>query len=139
MTAKLDVLLDANVILDVLQKREPFYATSARVLALAETGQIHACIAAHTATTIFYLIAKNYSVEQARTALTDLLQILSVATVDQATVMQALALPYRDFEDAVQMVAAIRAGARYLVTRNVGDFKAGPLPVLQPVELLAIV
>jgi hypothetical protein len=44
-----------------------------------------------------------------------------------------------DFEDAVQMMAAVQADAQYLVTRNVQDYKAGPLPALQPVELLALV
>lgn len=47
-------------------------------------------------------------------------------------------LPYVDFEDAVQMMAAVQAGAQYLVTRNVQDYRASPLPVLQPAELLAL-
>ena len=46
---------------------------------------------------------------------------------------------YDDFEDAVQMMAAVQAGAQYVVTRNVQDYKAGPLPALQPAELLAMV
>jgi hypothetical protein len=53
-------------------------------------------------------------------------------------IAQALQLPYRDFEDAVQMAAAVRVGAAYLVTRNVADFRTGPLPALQPAELLAL-
>jgi hypothetical protein len=36
------------------------------------------------------------------------------------------------------MMAALRSGAHYLITRNVQDYKAGPLPVLQPAELLAL-
>ena len=60
-------------------------------------------------------------------------------SVGHATIEQALNLPTSDFEDAVQMMAAVQAGARYLVTRNVQDYKAGPLPALQPVELLALV
>jgi hypothetical protein len=36
-------------------------------------------------------------------------------------------------------MAAVQAGAQYLVTRNVRDYKAGPLPALQPAELLALV
>jgi hypothetical protein len=55
-----------------------------------------------------------------------------------ATVEQALNLPYGDFEDAVQMMAAVQAGAQHLVTRDVQDYKIGPLPALQPAELLAL-
>ena len=46
MASKPKVLIDLNVILDVLQKREPFYALSARVLACAETGLVEGIVAA---------------------------------------------------------------------------------------------
>ena len=139
MSAKLKVLFDLNVILDLLQRREPFYAASARVLACAETGTVEGWVAAHSLTTLFYLLTKYQSVEQARVTLSELLNFLSVATVDRAVIEGALNLPYQDFEDAVQMVAAVRSGVQYLVTRDVQDFKFGPLPVLQPAELLALV
>ena len=139
MAAKLRVLMDLNVILDVLQQREPFYAMSARVLASAEIGRIEGWIAAHSITTLFYLYAKHHSAEQARVKLTELLSILSIAAVDQTVIEQALTLPYRDFEDAVQMMAAVRAGAQYVITRNVPDYKGGPIPALEPAELLTLV
>jgi predicted nucleic acid-binding protein len=138
MAAKLKVLVDLNVILDVLQQREPFYEMSAGVLAAAERGEVEGWVAAHSLTTLFYLLARYQSAEQARVALTDLLTFLSVAAVDHGVIEQALNLPYPDFEDAVQMMAAVRSGVQYLVTRNVRDYGMGPLPVLQPAELLAI-
>ncbi|MHB0981729.1 MAG: hypothetical protein ACYC5Q_16990 [Thermoleophilia bacterium] len=52
---------------------------------------------------------------------------------------EALALPYADLEDGVQMAAAVCAGADYLVTRDRGGYAPGPLPVLTPGELLALV
>ena len=138
MAAELKILIDLNVILDVLQRREPFYAMSARVLAAAERGVLEGWVAAHSLTTLFYLLARYQSAEQARVALTDLLTFLSVAAIDHMVIEQALNLPYPDFEDAVQMMAAVRSGVRYLITRNVRDYDMGPLPVLQPVELLAL-
>jgi predicted nucleic acid-binding protein len=135
---RLDVLFDLNIILDVLQNREGFYAFSAQLLARAEAGDIQGWLAAHSITTLFYLIAKDKSPEQARVTLTSLLQFLKIAPVDQDTIEQALNLPYRDYEDAVQMIAALRIHADYLLTRNVRDFEPAPLPVVQPVELLAI-
>ena len=139
MATKLSVLIDLNVILDVLQRREPFYAMSARVLACAETGIVEGWVAAHSLTTLFYLLAKYQSADHARVTLGELLSFLSVAAVDQTVIEQALKLPYRDFEDAVQMMAAVRTGAEYLVTRNVRDYESGPLPVIQPAELLPLV
>ncbi len=138
MATRHRVLIDLNLILDVLQQREPFYLLSARVLACAETGLIEGYVAAHTLTTLFYLIAKDQSPETARVSLTELLQFLAVAAVDQDTIEQALTLPYKDFEDAVQMTSAVQVGAQYLVTRDVRDYKAGPLAVIQPAELLTL-
>ena len=139
MVAPTKVLIDLNIILDTLQRREPHFTDSAQVLALAEVGTITGLVAAHSWTTLFYLYAKDKSGDLARVHLTELLQFLAVASIDQAVVEQALNLPYRDFEDAVQMMAGVRAGADYLLTRNVKDFKAGPLPVLQPTELLTLI
>lgn len=139
MTEPIKVLFDLNVVLDTLQRREPYYEDSASVLAQAEKETIKGALAAHSWTTLFYLYAKEQTADQARVRLTELLQFLSVAPVDQVVIEQALNLPYTDFEDAVQMMAAVRAGADYLVTRNVRDFKNGPLPVLQPAELSALI
>ncbi len=138
MPAKLNVMFDLNLLLDVLQKRAEFYEFSAQLLAHAEIGNLQGWISAHSVTTLFYLIAKDKSPEQARVTITSLLQFLKVAAVDQTTIEQALNLPYRDFEDAVQVIAALQIKADYLVTRNTRDYKPAPLSVLQPVEMLAI-
>ena len=138
MDHRLRVLIDLNVILDVLQRRVPFYETSSRVLASAERHQFEGWVAAHSLTTLFYLLARYCSAEQARMTIGDMLGFLSIAAVDQQTIEQALTLPYPDFEDAVQMMAAVQASMTHLVTRNIRDYKAGPLPVLLPAELIAL-
>jgi hypothetical protein len=43
------------------KKRDPFYETSAALLAAAETDQIQGYIAAHSVNTLFYLIQKGKS------------------------------------------------------------------------------
>ena len=134
----LKVLFDLNIILDVLQKREEFHDFSARSLARAETGDIQGWLAAHSISTLFYLIARDQSPEQARVAVTSMLQFLKVAPIDQGIIEQALNLPYRDFEDAVQMSAGVFINADYLLTRNVKDYQPALLTVIQPAELLAV-
>ena len=138
MGGEVRVLFDLNILLDVLQERQPFYKVSASLLAYAETGRIKGWIAAHSVTTLYYLIAKDKSADQARVIITRLLQFLRIAAVDQSTIEQSLNLPYHDFEDAVQVMAAVQIKAAYLVTRNIKDFQPSPLPVLQPADLLAI-
>ena len=133
------VLIDVNILLDVLQMREPFYEASARLLALAEIGRIRGFIAAHSVTTLFYLIQKDKSSAHARASLTNLLQFLEIAPVDQTTIEQALNLDYRDFEDAVQMISALQCKAEYLITRNITDYQPALLPVIRPVDFLGTI
>lgn len=137
MANKPAILIDLNILLDVLQKREPFYAASARVLALIETGEVTGYIASHSLPTLFYLIRKERGVSEARAILTNVLQIVKVAPVDQTTIEQALNLDYPDYEDAVQMVAAVQQKVDALITRNGKDFQPALLPVIQPVDFLA--
>jgi predicted nucleic acid-binding protein len=135
---KPQVMFDLNVILDVLQRREEFYEPSARVLSLAEIGRIQGWLSAHSITTLFYLIAKDQSPDKARAVLASLLLFIKVAPVDQHTIESALTLPYRDFEDAVQAIAALQVQADYLLTRNVRDYHPALLEVIQPAQLLTI-
>jgi predicted nucleic acid-binding protein len=138
MAAKLRVLVDTNVALDVLAKREPHYLTSAAVWALAEQGKIEGLLAAHSITTLHYLLAKHLGYQPANLAITKLLQVFRVAAIDQQVIFRALALSWQDFEDAVQMAAALNSQANYLVTRNTKDFKDELVQVLQPGDLLAL-
>ncbi|GMR11315.1 MAG: hypothetical protein BMS9Abin28_2144 [Anaerolineae bacterium] len=60
------------------------------------------------------------------------------AAVDEAVLSEAVGLNWEDFEDAVQMAAAARAGAEYLITRNPEDFKGSSVSLLQPSEFTAL-
>lgn len=132
------LFLDTNVTLDVLARREPWLHDSASVLSLLESNNIDGIVAAHSITTLHYLCAKELGRQQATAALVDLLKLVSVAPLDQQTILKAIALGWHDFEDAIQMLAANEADAEYLVTRNASDFTASPIPVVSPSELLAI-
>jgi len=130
------VLIDLNILLDVLQKREQFYEASARLLAAVEVGKVRGLVAAHSLTTLFYLIRKDRSVADARATITNLSQFIEIAPVDQSTIEQALNLDYRDFEDAVQMISAVQCKVDYLITRNEKDYQPALLPILRPVDFL---
>lgn len=130
--AKLRVLFDLNVVLDVLARRQPHYADAARLWAYVESGHIEGLLAAHSVTTLFYLLRRHLGLPQAKGALHDVLRVFRVAAVDQDVIQAALILDWNDFEDTVQATAAKTAGAAYLVTRNESDFSGGPIPVVHP-------
>ena len=132
------VLLDINVILDVLADREPFAEDAAAVLAQIESGNIQGFLAAHTVTTLHFLLAKHLGKARTRKVLTEILRIVGLAPVDEDRIRHALAANWADFEDAVQAACAEGVGADYLVTRNKRDFRKCAVQTLTPAELLAL-
>lgn len=130
-------LLDVNVILDVLTDRQPWADASARVLGLVERGKAEGYLAAHTVTTLYYLLSTYRNPEVARRMIRVLLQLLTVVPVDGERLLHALDLPLSDYEDAVQVACGERQGVDLIVTRNRGDFRGIDLDVLSPAELLA--
>ena len=137
-TNKLRILVDLNVVMDVVDKRYAFMEDSVAVWRAVETGQVTGFLAAHSLTTLFYLVAKQIGHQQATAVLLKTLQVFSVAYVDEQVIHQALDWGWRDFEDAVQMAAAVHTGLDYLVTRNPKDFQSHPIPVLLPAHLLPL-
>ena len=135
-TTSISALVDLNVILDVLAQRQPHYLSSALVWAAVETGVVKGYVAAHSITTLFYLMARHLDRDQAIMAVQKLLTIFEVAAVDRPVIERALSLGWPDFEDAVQMAAASQTKTTYLITRNPQDFKDELVPVLQPNDLL---
>jgi len=132
------LFLDTNIVLDVLARREPWFRDSGAVLSLLELDGFEGVVAAHSITTLHYLCSRALGSEQATLALLDLLKLVSVAPLDQDMILKAIALGWTDFEDAIQMISAHDIGADYLVTRDRGDFRASPIPVVTPSELLSI-
>ena len=138
MASKLCVLVDLNVILDVIQNRQPFYEDSAGVIDAVVRQEVSGWLAAHSLTTLFYVLSRLRNRETAVQALTSLLESFSVAAVDDAVIRKALSWGWADFEDAVQMAAAAAENIDYLITRDIKDFQSGSVPVVQPATFLAL-
>jgi predicted nucleic acid-binding protein len=132
------LLIDLNIVLDVLQKREPHLPHSRSIWRAVETGQVEGFLAAHSITTLFYLTAKQLGPQKATLVVQQVVNVFAVAAVDHGVVEQALILGWRDFEDAVQMAAAMAANLDYVVTRNRKDYITQPIPVLEPAECVAL-
>ena len=130
------LFFDTNVLLDVLAAREPWVQDSAALLSLVDTGRVHGYVAAHTITTLHYLVSKHLTREKASTALVELVDLVTIVPVDASVIRKSLALAWQDFEDAVQAVCALEAEVDYFLTRNPLDFSALSIPVVNPSEAL---
>jgi predicted nucleic acid-binding protein len=130
------VLLDTNVLLDVLLKRDPWVTQSSAVWQAHDEGQIVGHVMACAIADIFYIARRLTALETARTAVHICLEAFGICAVDHQTLEQARALPGSDFEDNLQIACASLAGLDAIVTRDEKGFKAAEMPVLTPAELL---
>ncbi len=131
------VMLDLNVVLDVVQRREPFYTASATVLSQVVEGEHVACLPGHALTTLHYIVAKHAGRKQAATLVDWVLAHLEVVAQDRAQFVRARSLIFEDFEDAALASAAEAAVCKCIISRNVADFRHSPVPAVTPEEFLA--
>jgi predicted nucleic acid-binding protein len=130
------LLLDADVLLDTALRREPFAADSDRLIQWCQETPQAALVAWHSISNLYYLLHAAHSDAGAREFITDLMRFAVVASGGTEAVRQALTLPLRDFEDALQVAAALSGGADFIITRNIRDFGRSPLPVVTPSHFL---
>jgi len=130
------LFLDTNVLLDVLEKRAPWFPEAAECLALVRKGHCVGGVSAITLSDIAYVqraadTAKVYDV------FASLLGFLEVATLDRAVVVTAIGRRVTDIEDGFQLEAALQWEATHLLTRNIKDFPAeSRLQILSPADYL---
>jgi predicted nucleic acid-binding protein len=132
-----NIFVDTNVLLDVLARREPFYADSAQVWTLAESGRVTGFASALSLPNLFYLLRRAKGQAAARTAMALLRDIFQLVPLDVQITNQAIDAKISDFEDAIQLFSALRSGANVLVTRNPAHFPGGEIAVQTPAEFLA--
>lgn len=130
--------LDTNVIVDYLVKKEFFYSDAAIIMSLAKHRKIKLYAASMSFATASYLMAKHYHNDSAaiKLAISNFIKYYHVTVVDRSTVETSVASAFDDFEDGMQNACAMECKADYIVTRNVDDFTASSLNVVEPSQFL---
>ena len=132
------IIIDLNVLLDVIQKRQPHYDASAKVLSRVLNGQVDGVLPGHAVTTIYYVVAKYADRNRADDAVDWMINHFAIEAAGKAVFVRARSLNMKDFEDAVVAALAERTGCDYIVTRNVADFAGSPVPAITPLAFLSI-
>lgn len=127
------IMLDTNVILDILEKREPYFADSYLVLLNAlENGDL--CMMPISASTDIAYILRNAG--GVRTKLLDLSFVIKLTDVTEEDFREAVLSDMPDFEDALLAANASRSRADCIVTRNAKDFAKSPIKAVTPAQFL---
>lgn len=130
------VLLDTDVLIDVALGRDPHAEPAGQLLDALEHRPGSACIAWHSVANFYYLVSPARGRGDARQFLVDLTRFVDIAPTTTESVRLAAGLPMRDFEDALQVAAALACGAEVIATRNVRDYANAPVRAVTPKSLL---
>ncbi|MDR0815140.1 MAG: PIN domain-containing protein [Bacteroidales bacterium] len=132
------ILIDTNITLDILLKREPFCREAERIIGLTQGG-VGVFLSASSVTDVYYIARETLGDKGSAMALLEsLLCTVGVASVSGGEIHRAIALDWNDFEDAVQYAVGESLNVDYVVTRNRDDFTSDHLPVVTPEELIGL-
>jgi len=130
------VMFDLNIVLDVVQRREPHYRLSAAALSAVVPGDPQGVFPCHGVTTVHYLVSHYADNSRANELVDWLSSRFEIGTAGRQEFIRARGLPLADFEDAVVCAVAEACGCDGIVTRNLGDFAGSPVRALSPEEFL---
>ncbi|NND06630.1 MAG: PIN domain-containing protein [Saprospiraceae bacterium] len=132
------VLIDTNVILDLLSKREPYYIASQKIFSLADKKMLNLEISSLSLVIVHYVLNDRMKMKDARSVLVRFKVLVDTYELNDKIIELALNdTDFRDFEDGIQYYTALEAQCDLIVTRNLKDFKRSSIPVFSPKEYLA--
>ena len=131
------ILIDTNVLIDYILKREPYTESAEKILFLCKNRKIDGCIAAHSVMNMFYILRKEMTVNEIRLFIVSLSKVTDIIGVDKPKIFRAIVNEnFNDFEDCVQMECGKEFCADYIVTRNIKDFQNSVIKPILPDEFL---
>ena len=132
------VIIDTNVIIDLLAKREPFYHESLQIFSLADSKQIQIAVSALSLVNTHYILNDLMKLKNARSIIGKFKVLIESYPLYDKIIELALSdFNFKDFEDGIQYYTALESKANLIITRNLKDFKHSKIPVMNPKEFLS--
>jgi predicted nucleic acid-binding protein len=134
------VLIDSNIVLDQMLKREDFFEDAEDIITLSENGIIDAYVSASAVTDIYYIARKAFkNKSKALNLVRTLTDNVHVATVSEGIVKNAINLAWNDFEDSIQYSAGESIDAEYIITRDPKGYAGSNIEVIDPKAFINLI
>ncbi len=130
------LLVDTGILIDVALDRRPHAGAAGDLLDALERRAATGFMAWHSVANFHYLVVSKQGASATKAFLLELLRFIQVAPTSTDSVRYAASLPMRDFEDALQVAAAVACGAHTVATRNTRDYVRSPVRAATPDTLL---
>lgn len=134
------VLLDTNIVIDLLAKREPFYQEAAKIFTLADRKVINLYVSALSFANVNYILLRQRKPEEAKLILRKLKLLVGILSLDEKIISLSLNdNDFKDYEDALQYYSAIENNIEVIISRNQKDFQNSKLPVMTADQLINLI
>lgn len=130
------LFIDTNVVLDLLQYREPWIHDTIVLFQLAKEKKVELIVTDLTIVNVVYIAGKHFEKKKLYETLKDLKKLISVVSIGNDCIEQALNSDSSDFEDATQYFAAKREQVDYILTRDENGFITSDIPVMNVTDFL---
>jgi predicted nucleic acid-binding protein len=131
------LLIDTNIALDLLAKREPFYESAAQVFTLADKQKLKLGVSSLTIANINYVLSRLSSAKEACEILRKFKILVQILELNEKIVELALNDDdFEDFEDGLQYYTAVEHNQEVIITRDLKDFTESKIPVMTAEEYL---
>lgn len=130
-------LIDTCILVDALQNREPFCIDAQKIFLAVANRQFDGCFTAKASADIYYLSHRiTHSDAESRQILSKLFMLYDLLDTTAMDCRHAITSELTDYEDAIMVETALRAGCDCIVTRNLKDYKNAPISVYSPSDFL---
>ncbi|AIZ56319.1 PIN domain protein [Candidatus Methanoplasma termitum] len=128
-------LIDTNVLIDVVQMREPFYKDSKKIFQMAIDETIEGYVSVQSLRDVFYVCKEKYKSKDPFLPIEQLAYLFNIIDVTSEDSISALMSGQEDYEDALLIFSAERNDLDAIITRNTKDFYDTDLFVIDPSEI----
>lgn len=125
------LLLDSNIVIDFLAKREPFCEGAEKLMLLGKTGDHELWISTTQANDTFYVLGegKKSNAESVKQKMHKLKTFLRFCGLNEEGFLKVIDSSWADLEDACVYEVAVHLSADAIITRNKKDFEKSTIPV----------
>lgn len=124
-------LIDTNIIIDLLAKREPFDQDARKLFSFADKKKVNLFTSALSIANVNYVLLRKIKPEKAKQILRKLKLLVGILSLDEKVISLALNdNEFKDFEDGLQYYSALENNIEIILTRNLKDFENSKIPVM---------
>ena len=134
------ILIDTNIILDLVQKREPHCENASKIINSCVKLENFGYISAHSLTDLFFILRKYKTIAERKALILNICKYFKIIPENKDCFVSVCNNPdWNDLEDGLQMKCAENEKLDYIITRDEKNgFTNSPVSIITPADFLKL-